>query len=86
MGINKGIEMLSGEKGATLGSKIYDWLHPETSPTLEKGSQAAQKVGGQIEVKVSMPNYLTGNATVTTPAAQGVKIAPKVGYYNMAGA
>lgn len=27
-GINKAMEAMTGEKGATLGGKIYDWLHP----------------------------------------------------------
>ncbi|WP_317201486.1 phage tail tape measure protein [Janthinobacterium sp.] len=28
-GINKAVESMTGEEGQTLGSKVYDWLHPD---------------------------------------------------------
>lgn len=100
-GINLGLEKLTGEAGATLGGKIYDWLHQDelaelnrpvsraprtaaeraTVAALPAGSQSPQKVNGTIEVKVQLPNYVTGEASVTQPSNSPVKLEPKVGRY-----
>ncbi|GAA5783937.1 phage tail tape measure protein [Chitiniphilus shinanonensis] len=57
-------------------------LHPaQLSPTdirtiqaLPPGALSPAKVGGTIEVKVSMPSYLTGQTSVTQPTGTGVKL------------
>lgn len=48
--VNPGMEALTGEKGQTLGSWIYDKTHPENnpSPSLVGGNQV--KASGKIEI------------------------------------
>ncbi|TJZ78792.1 phage tail tape measure protein [Chitiniphilus eburneus] len=56
--------------------------------TLSPGALGPQKVSGTVEVKVSMPPYLTGQTSVTQPAGAGVKLqatAAKTGNYHQGG-
>lgn len=82
--INPGVQKLSGDKDATLGTWIYDKLHPNevdaTRPSLAGGNQT--KVGGEINVRFE-------NAPAGMRVEQGgqtgqVPINTEVGYRGFA--
>ncbi|MBM3114995.1 glycoside hydrolase family 104 protein [Jeongeupia naejangsanensis] len=54
---------------------------PQANATLPSGSQTPQKITGQIDVKVSLPQGATGTVVVNQPVNQGVQVKGAVGYY-----
>lgn len=71
-GINSVVERATGEKGATLGSKVYDWMHPTppeangVSPLLQKLEKQAAAIEALSKVSQSIvvPVKVTLDGTV----------------------
>jgi hypothetical protein len=82
--VNPTVQMMTGQKDASLGSWLYDKLHPEdgaaSRPSLVQGG--AQKVGG--EIKVSFDNAPPGMRVDQGPQTGPVALNTDVGYRSFA--
>jgi hypothetical protein len=69
---DKGVQSLTGDKDASLGTKIYDWLHPEEAkglnpaPTIKQDAQ--RKLDDAIKQTAAIPT-LDGKPAIS-PALQ----------------
>ncbi|HLO61779.1 MAG TPA: hypothetical protein VK165_02320, partial [Azonexus sp.] len=81
--INPGIQKLTGDKNASLGTWIYDKLHPQDSAPARSNLVGANQVKASGEIKVSFQGAPAGMRVEQTRGGD-VPINTDVGYRSFA--
>lgn len=78
---DKGVQAITGDKDASLGTKIYDWLHPEEAkglnpaPTIKQDAQ--RKLDDAIKQTATIPT-LDGKPAISPTLQREMTVEPTI--------